>query len=340
MLFFLFPSTSLFLITTLKDTYWTLSLIWFSFLIYFSYKENKINLLAFILSLSFIMLFRHNGIILIPLLLIFLAILFKDKIKKILTVLISLILIYLVSYVFFYEVLKVNKTVARYQKDFYIISAYVVNNYPFSQSEKELIEKILSFNSIRERYSLTVSSLFWGREGDFPNWGNFREYRSEIRKLALKLIFSDFGTFLGHVLFSSSWIWNLSAPFFFNDYKYEWYIYRDAKIYAIGLYRNPKLPEIQKIIEKITDFILNDFSILIKPAFYFYLIIFLFFALKNYRLILIPTLLNTIIFILITISNDWRFLAGNYFISLLIILIHFSKNKPKDMPNTSQNKSL
>jgi len=334
-LFFLFPLTALFLITAWKDTPWTLSLIWFSFLIYFSYKENKINLLAFILSLSFIMLFRHNGIILIPLLLIFLAILFKDKIKKIITVSISLILIYLVSYVFFYEVLKVNKTAARYQKDFYIISAYVVNNYPFSQEEKNLIEKMLSFNSIKERYSRSVSSLFWGKEGDFINFENFREYRKELRKLALKLIFSDFGTFLEHEIFSSAWIWNLSIPCYFGEYRYDRYIYFDAKIYSIGLYKDPKLPQIQKIIEKITDLIFNYFKILTTASFYFYLVIFLFFVLKNYRLILIPTILNTIIFIFITISDEWRFLAGNYFISILLILIYFSRIKPKDIPSTS-----
>ena len=319
-LFFLFPLTSLFLITAWKDIPWTLSLVWFSFLVYFSYKENKINLLAFILSLSFIMLFRHNGIILVPLLLIFLVILFKDKIKKIIAVSISLILIYLVSYVFFYEVLKVNKTAARYQKDFYIISAYVVDNYPFSQDEKELIERVLNFNSIKERYSMSIVSLFYGGS-DPANLENLRKYRKEIRKLALKLIFSDFGTFLGHVIFSSSWIWSLSAHYFFNEYKHDRYIYLD--IYSVYLYKEPKLPQIQKIIEKITDFIFRNFHTLTKPAFYFYLIIILFFALKNYRLILIPTILNTIIFILITISSDWRFLAGNYFISLILLALKF-----------------
>jgi hypothetical protein len=47
MLFFLFPLTSLFLMTSWKDTYWTLSLVWFSFLVYFSYKENKITYFHF-----------------------------------------------------------------------------------------------------------------------------------------------------------------------------------------------------------------------------------------------------------------------------------------------------
>ncbi len=81
-LFFLFPLTSLFLITAWKDTPWTLSLIWFSFLLYFSHKENKFNLLAFIISLSFIMLFRYNGIILVPLLLVFMINCLKIKLKK------------------------------------------------------------------------------------------------------------------------------------------------------------------------------------------------------------------------------------------------------------------
>jgi len=319
-LFFLFPLTSLFLITAWKDAPWTLSLIWFSFLVYFSYKENKFNLLAFILSLSFIMLFRYNGIILVPMLFVFMLILFKDKIKKIITISVLLIFLYFILNLFFYDILKVKKTYPHYSKDFLIISHYVVNNYPFSQEEKNLIEKMLSFNSIKEGYSRSLSSLFWGKEGDFINLENFREYRKELRKLALKLIFSDFGTFLEHEMFSSAWIWSLSIPCYFGEYKYDKYIYFDAKIYSIGLYKNPKLPQIQKIIEKITDLIFNYFKILTTASFYFYLTIFLFFVLKNYRLILIPTILSTIIFIFISVSNDWRFLAGNYFISILLAL--------------------
>ena len=334
-LFFLFPLTSLFLITAWKDIPWTLSLIWFSFLVYFSYKENKFNLLAFILSLSFIMLFRYNGIILVPMLFVFMLILFKDKIKKIITISVLLIFLYFILNLFFYDILKVKKTYLHYSKDFLIISHYVVNNYPFSQEEKNLIEKMLSFNSIKERYSRSVSSLFWGKEGDFINLENFREYRKELRKLALKLIFSNFGTFLEHEMFSSAWIWSLSIPCYFGEYKYDKYIYFDAKIYSIGLYKNPKLPQIQKIIEKITDLIFNYFKILTTASFYFYLTIFLFFVLKNYRLILIPTILSTIIFIFISVSDDWRFLAGNYFISILLILIYFSRIKPKDIPSTS-----
>jgi hypothetical protein len=81
----------------------------------------------------------------------------------------------------------------------------------------------------------------------------------------------------------------------------------DWDIPKLNLFKDSKLPQVQKIIEEITDFIFRNFHTLTKPAFYFYLIIILFFTFKNYRLILIPTILNTFILIFISPSNDWCF---------------------------------
>lgn len=316
-LFFLFPLTSLFLITAWKDAPWTLSLIWFSFLVYFSYKENKFNLLAFILSLSFIMLFRYNGIILVPMLFVFMLILFKDKIKKIITISVLLIFLYFILNLFFYDILKVKKTYLHYSKDFLIISHYVVNNYPFDDKDKRIIEEIIPFNKIKERYNcLTVNSLFW--EHPYFNHEKYIKYKDKIRKILFKLVFSDFSTFFESILCSSSYIYYLNQ--YFNIYRYHSNDYVEWDNEKAKLFINPKLPQIQKIIEKITDLIFNYFKILTTASFYFYLTIFLFFVLKNYRLILIPTILSTIIFIFISVSNDWRFLAGNYFISILLAL--------------------
>jgi len=319
MLFFLFPLTSLFLITAWKDTYWTLSLIWFSFLVYFSYKENKINLLAFILSLSFIMLFRYNGLPLVLFLIILMLILFKNQIRKVFLILVSIIIIYIFSNFFFYNVLKVKRSNVIYQKDFLIVSYYVVNNYPFEKKDLKIIQEIMPINKIKERFNcLTVNSLYWNI--DF-NEGKFNEYKKEIRRIVLKLILSDFGTFFGSILCSSSYIYSLNS--YFNFYRYHSNDYMDWDIPKLNLFKDSKLPQIQKIIEKIMDIILNDFLILAKPAFYFYLIIILFFTFKNYRLILIPTILNTFILIFISPSNDWRFLAGNYFISIILLALKF-----------------
>jgi len=319
MLFFLFPLTSLFLITAWKDTYWTLSLIWFSFLIYFSYKENKINLLAFILSLSFIMLFRYNGLPLVLFLIILMLILFKNQIRKVFLILVSIIIIYIFSNFFFYNVLKVKRSNVIYQKDFLIVSYYVVNNYPFENEDLKIIQEIMPINKIKERFNcLTVNSLYWNP--DF-NEGKFNEYKKEIRRIALKLILSDFSTFFGSILCSSSYIYSLNS--YFNFYRYHSNDYMDWDIPKLNLFKDSKLPQIQKIIEEITDFIFRNFHILTKPAFYFYLIIILFFTFKNYRLILIPTILNTFILIFISPSNDWRFLAGNYFISIILLALKF-----------------
>ncbi len=236
-----------------------------------------------------------------------------------------MVFIYFVSNFFFYNILNVKRTYFNYSKDFLVISHYVVNNYPFDEKDKRIIEEIMPFNKIKERYNcLTVNPLFWGHP--YLHYDKYIKYRDEIRRILFKLFFSDFSTFFESILCSSSYIYYLNQSF--NIYRYHSNDYIEWDLEKAKLFINPKLPQIQKIIEKITDLIFNYFKILTTAAIYFYLVIFLFFKLKNYRLILIPTILNTIIFIFISVSNDWRFLAGNYFISVLIALkfITYEKN--------------
>ncbi len=78
-----FPITGLYSIVLWKDIPYSLSIIWFSTLLYLAYSNKNYlksnwNLLAFIVSLSFIMLFRYNGILLGVLCLIFMLVLFRD----------------------------------------------------------------------------------------------------------------------------------------------------------------------------------------------------------------------------------------------------------------------
>lgn len=100
-LFTILPVTSIFLVTMWKDTDFQLALLYLTFLIYLIIKDfdyfnqNKLNYLWLIISLLCVGLFRHNGIIVMFLTVIFLFIYSLKKHQKLL--LLSLIFSFILA---------------------------------------------------------------------------------------------------------------------------------------------------------------------------------------------------------------------------------------------------
>ncbi len=318
--FFLFPITGLYSVVVWKDIPYSLSIVYFSFLLYLAYKEknylrNNRFLVILIVLLSFIMLFRYNGIPLVLAILILLIFLFKKYINRILIISISLIVIYVIYQVMFYEVLKVKKEYPHYQKDMLAISAYVVSDFAFNSYERRIIEEIVSFDEIKKRYNChSVNSLFWG--GPF-NFDKHKEYRRELRKILLKAILIDIKPFVNFLTCQSDYIWSLKPSNFFMDYNK--YVYSDFQV--VGLYESSKMPQVQAIIKKLTDSIFKNFEFLFKPAIYFYLLLVIAILNKNLRILVLPSLSNSIIMIIISPSDDFRFTYSNYLISIILVLL-------------------
>ncbi len=321
-----FPITGLYSIYVVKDVPYSLCLLWFSFLLYFAYHnknylKNNLNLVCFIISLSFIMLFRHNGIPFVIVLLVLMLIGFRRELRRVLIIWFFIFLIFITHQLVFYGVLKTKRTFVLYQKDFFILSHYVVKNYRFNNEERYLIESILSFEEIKKRYKCERMnfSLWWNSPF---NREKFTKEKEKMRKLLIKVISKDTYPFLEHILCSSAYIWSFNAySYFINDivdYKHNNFIYRDYPL--ARLYADVKFPQIQMLIELITSQLENHLNFLFKPPLYFYFLVILFIINKNLRIVIIPYFINTVILVVLSIDNQFRYLYPNYLISLILII--------------------
>ncbi|MEO0218145.1 MAG: hypothetical protein ABIL72_06420, partial [candidate division WOR-3 bacterium] len=334
-LIFAFPITSLMLIVLWKDIPFSLSLIWLSFLLYFAYNDknylkNNLNLIAFIISLSFVMLFRYNGIPIVIIVLIIMFFLFKEDVKRTFIILLSLIIIYSFSEILFYKILKVERSICKYQKDLFILSEYVVNNFPFELKDKKIIEEIKKFEDIKETYNCySLNSLFWGYKE--INFIKFKEHRKEIRKILIKAISRDIKPFINHTICSSSYLWYpVSSYIFINDitdYTYDKFIY--GELPRVGLEKNLKFPQIREIIEVLTNKLKELIPFIFKPFIYTYILLFTFILSPTLRILTIPSLLNVLILIVISPSSEFRYNLPSYLLSLIILPIFISKIKHK-----------
>ncbi len=323
---FSFPITSLMLICAWKDTYFSLSLIWFSSLLYFAYIDrnylkNNFIIIAFIISASLTILLRYNGIPLIFICLILMCFLFKEHLKRIILIVISTILIFVFFQIVFYKMMKIEKTPYTYQKDIYALASYIAQNFPFSQNERELIERIMPISEFKRRYNCkNLVGLVW--HGYF-NWEEFQKNGSQIRKILINSIFKDIRPLIKHIACSSSYIYNPFTRVYVVNYRDIDFI--EINVDFVKLYPDFKLPQIQNIIEKITDLptkekLLKPILIFYKPPIYLYFLLFIFLYSKNLRILTIPSFINTLILILISVDNDFRYLYPNYLISIIIIL--------------------
>ncbi len=324
---FALPILALHFISILKDIPYSVVLIWFSFLIYLGFKDNKylesnLNLIAFIVSITLIMLLRHNGVILGLVCLFLMFFVFKRHVKRNIIVLASVISIFLTFQFLFYKVLDVKRTWIGYVKDIFILAAYVSENYKFSDSEKEIIKKIFySLDGIKSLYkcSSSVSITIAANSEVFNQYGN------EVRKIVLRAIIKDPITFVKHQVCSSRYIWGLSRTSMFpSPYKLQFSINREFP--RAKLYHDLKLPQIQLIIEKFLDGTNRLFKLLTLHILIFYTLILLFIFKKHLRLLIAPSLINTAILTVVSVSFDSRYLLSNYLL-LVILVIYFLSNR-------------
>jgi hypothetical protein len=324
-LVFVFPISSLMLINSVKDIYYTLSLIWFSFLLYFAYQDknylkSNLNLLAFIISMSFVMLFRYNGIGVVIIVGILMIFLFREYLKRVLIILMSVLLIFLVFNIFYYYVLKSERWGVAYQKDIFIISEYVKNNYPFSKSEREIIEKIISYDDIKKHYTcITLSSMAWSRTTNFE-WDNLNKYGKDIRKILIKTIINDPKPFIRHMICSSSFLWFFGSCKVITSFDY---IYHELP--SIKLFVDIKLPQIKKIIEKLSSGIKNRLYFSRSSSLYNYALLVVFILIPKLRILIFPFILNTITLTLFAPDNDFRYVFPSFLMFIMIYPVLLSK---------------
>ncbi len=342
---FAFPITGLMLNVVWKDIPFSLSVLWLSFLLYFAYQDknylkNNLNLFAFIVSLSFVMLFRYNGIPLVVLILIFMFFAFREHFKRVTLIFLSLIVVYLSSEILFYKVLKVQRTPVKYQKDLLILGEYVVSNFQFDKSDRKVIEEIKSFDDIRKSfYCYSVVPLMWG-QGNF-NYEKFSEHRRKLREILIRAISRDIKPLINHIICSSSYLW-YPVPLnqlYVIEFTYDRFI--NAEVPTVKLIRDLKLPHIREIIEIFTNWLMKTFPFLFKPSTYTYALLATFIFLPKLRTLIIPSLFNILILIFITLTSDFRFVLSSYLLSIILIsiLINHLRDKYTYFKNNNKRKS-
>ncbi len=323
-LVFAFPTTGLLLINAWKDTYYSLSLIWFSFLIYFAYQDknylkSSLNLLAFVISAMLVILFRHNGILVIIPVLIIMLFVFKEQFKKLLIITSSIILLFIIYQIIAFNILKIEKGGVRYLKVIDIISTYIVEGYKFDEKERKILEEIIPVKDIEKSknkcYYYTLS-----------NSHKLIEYNHEILKILLKAIIKDIKPLIENMICSSRFIWNPKVRTYFFSYTRDDYIY--SNVYQVGLYPDSKLPHIQTIIEvslkALTSILIS--KPLFKPITYILILLIVFLVNKNLRIVLLPSLLNTLVILFLSQINHFRFLLSDYLITLFLIFYFLKPN--------------
>ncbi|MEO0145191.1 MAG: hypothetical protein ABIL45_09740 [candidate division WOR-3 bacterium] len=321
----------------MKDTHYALSLIWFSSLLYFAYQDknylkSNLNLLAFIISLSLVMLFRYNGIPVVIIAGILMIFLFREHLKRVLIILISVLVIFLVSNVFYYNILNVKKTAVGYQKELFVLTEYVKSNYTFKENERKIIEELISYDYIKKYYTCRTNVWFAWYNVNF-DWDKFYNYREEIRKIFINAILNNPKPFIKHLICSSAYLW-LPLDLRFIPYSNNFLI---SEIPFFKLKEINILPQIRNIIIDITNWLsesliknnmnlmekvkytlIKPFFLLFRIAIYNYILLFVFILVPKLRILILPTILNVLILIISTPDSDFRYVFSSYLMCIMI----------------------
>ncbi|MEO0151342.1 MAG: hypothetical protein ABIL52_05015 [candidate division WOR-3 bacterium] len=145
-------------------------------------------------------------------------------------------------------------------------------------------------------------------------------------KILLKAIISDIKPLIENMICSSRFIWNPKVRTYFFSYTRDDYIY--SNVYQVGLYPDSKLPHIQTIIEvslkALTSILIS--KPLFKPITYILILLIVFLVNKNLRIVLLPSLLNTLVILFLSQINHFRFLLSDYLITLFLIFYFLKPN--------------
>jgi len=345
----LFPIMYLYSITLWKDIIYSYTLLLIAFYLFkgveikFDYKKTDILMLGFLIALA--TLYRHNAIVVTVLLTIILIIIFiKKKInyKKIvlfiLTIFISYNTLNLPKKLLYKPVVDGNNvpfsTIDSYS--LFILSTYYNNNVKFSDEELELLHNIAPEEIWISTYDPYIINTFL--QSEEINKKYLVEHKSEYYKLFINKTIKNPHKLILHYLMADSMLYN-PLPFGrlyvfeFGEWNpnYGFYSNTESKI--------PWLRDIMTKQVKITygyPYILR--VLMYRPAYPLYLSIILMFILikrkllnKEYYIVLLPMLLNTLSLLPINLAQDLRYVYINFltfaFVGLIFINYYQKKNK-------------
>lgn len=293
---------------------------------------NPINMLILFIALTFLSLYRHNGSA-VTVALIIALLCFWNKIYRIR--ILSVALLWAISYFLItgpiYQILNISPFKPSYSLTLaHQISAYVHNtDSPVIEESQHILTKSQSLTSWEDNYNCyTILPLAFNNEVDFMTLNSSEE---EFLAIWSNLILEQPSIVINHQICVSSIIWRISQP---ND----GYI----ATYALGISENnidieedSKIPFLRNQIQNFAKVSTQDHLVwfIWRPAFYLYLSIFCIAVLAmrfrdiSILLLLVPPLMNSLILLAVTPSQNFRYQYGIYLIGLVSICLLFVRSR-------------
>lgn len=352
----LIPINALYSITLWKDILFSYFMMFLVFMIY-QLLTKKCNVsYAFAIILSIVMAFvaqlRPNGIFIILIMLVILAIYLyrnnKDKKLYLIVPALTIILILMIASLNVAFDVEDNQKDAVFTKVSHMLADYDMN-LDISKDDRTMIHYLIDESSIKSKYQPTYSDPIWGA----ANEQVFKHNKATYIGMAIGYSLSNPGHFLKYIASSSPIVWDITrdANWVGTVYKTDInnanrFFYSDnvtpASKYDGMMARHPGSPEyavLNKFAYDVKDNTLTD-TLFDSPALYMYLAIILMVAIhvltrsKDIYVAYIPNLLNIILVLFSTPIQDNRYLYPNLLVAylLIIILIWAFENRNSNPP--------
>lgn len=342
-LFPIFPPTFLLASTMWKDVPFGTGLLLISVLTSYLVRRRFVFcpaiIIGYVIAGLLVLGTRHNGIvIIIP---FFIALSFFAKQKKQKRVVFSLIIFQCVAFILTKTILitalHAGGIGAHYKSIYalHVLGAMQQSGVTWNEGEKEIINNILPAQAWKDGYRCdTVVTLFWHKDIAWKYLGNNTK---SINELALKSILKHPMVFLHHQLCVTSMVWRI------NPLANEFVAFTPLQITqmpindSLGLYMSSKLPNIKDSINDFDENYLRLNSEWVRPAAYLFLGLFLtvMMVLKygsSTILIFLPAVLNAASWILLSGSQDYRYMWPVILITFYLFLLVFGRTtKPNQL---------
>ena len=330
MLYILIPYYPFYSITCVKDSYWTAFLMLYLIKLYqfMKYKFSTKDYIVFILSLVLMVLFRNNGIVPILVSLPFVFVFNKSKLKPAI-ILTLFIAIFSIGYTKVLKLVQIPNTSPRevlsvpFQQ-----TARYLKDYPndIENSEKNIIDKILTYKSLAKRYEPELSDKVKNKYNIYTTKDDINKYFHVWARM-----------FLRHPdAYINATISNNYGYFYPDDY--DWYIYcnLNKKLSEAGFdyhFNKYVLPRLILMGEAIAFTKIPVVSLLVSCGFWTWLYLFLLLVIKQKKkmelIILLLPAFSLIFMCLIGPANTYFRYVYPYAATapLIAILIIKSVNK-------------
>ena len=328
------PLINIYSITVWKDILYSYSLLLLSVL--FLILEDKKYIISYksIIFLSFLILllslFRHNGLIVFILAIIFILIrMLMNKInyKKILVFVLSCLILY-----FSFNSVKVNylnskdKSVetssAINNYIIFMISSYIHYGIEFDDEDEKIIYEIISPEDwINCYYPYTINVI---SSSPSKNTEAIKKYSDELKRIIIKYSLRHPTLLLKHYKDADAILWNVKPDMYSFIYTYS-----ENNKYGFDYVENPILKKSNKFFSDNVNWTLNNniakkFNI---PALPLYISIILTIIIciitrkMKYGVLILPMMLNTISLVPINLAQDLRYVYINYLTFFLILFV-------------------